>query len=197
MAWAWCGRWAPWRDCSPACGGASRGDLERWLRGGRRGGWEARRRQRRSWRRPEAAAWPALRGSLVASPRLDSRAWSGTTLGSSDPEVAPLDPFAGSCPAVWGLLVRHEWRRWSYGSSSCQDEDLPEALLHGSGRSGVFRKAPPANSTGRSCPEIAGSDEIRSGAPTFLFDRLVSEGALRSSADCFHHATWFLIPWWG
>jgi hypothetical protein len=88
--------------------GVSRGDLERWLRGGRRGGWEARRRQRRSWRRPEAAARPALCGSLVASPRLDSRAWSGATLGSSEPEVAPLDPFAGSRPAVWGLLVRHE-----------------------------------------------------------------------------------------
>jgi hypothetical protein len=74
MAWAWCGRRAPWSGSSPACGGASRGDLERWLRGGRRGGWEARRRQRRSWRRPEAAARPALRGSLVASPRLDSHA---------------------------------------------------------------------------------------------------------------------------
>jgi hypothetical protein len=74
------------------------------------------------------------------------------------------------------------------GSSSRQDEDLPEALLHGSGRSGVFRKAPPANSTGQSCLEIAGSDGIRSGAPMFLSDRLVSEGALRSSADCFHHA---------
>jgi hypothetical protein len=74
MAWAWCDRRAPWRGRSPACGGASRGDLERWLRGGRRGGWEARRRKRRSWRRPEAAAWPALRGSLAVSPRLDSRA---------------------------------------------------------------------------------------------------------------------------
>jgi hypothetical protein len=104
MARAWCGRGAPWRGCSPACGGASRGNLKRWLRGG----WEARRRQRRSWRSPEAAAWPALRGSLIASPRLDSKAWSGATLGSSEPEVAPLDPFAGSQPTVWGLLVRHE-----------------------------------------------------------------------------------------
>jgi hypothetical protein len=25
---------------------------------------------------------------------------------------------------------------------------------------------------------------------------LVLEGALRSSADCFHHATWSLVPWW-
>jgi hypothetical protein len=74
MVWAWCDRRVPWRGSSPVCGGASRGHLERWLSGGRRGGWEARRRQRRSWRRPEAAARPALRGSLIASPRLDSRA---------------------------------------------------------------------------------------------------------------------------
>jgi hypothetical protein len=76
MAWAWAGSAgplacrAPWRGCSPACGGVSRGDLERWLRGRRRGGWEVRRRERRS----EAAVWPALCGSLIASPRLDSRA---------------------------------------------------------------------------------------------------------------------------
>jgi hypothetical protein len=70
-----------------------------------------------------------------------------------------------------------------------QDDDLSKALLHGSGRSDVFRKAPPANSGGRSCLEIAGLDEIRSGAPIFLSDRLVSEGALRSSAGCYHHVT--------
>jgi hypothetical protein len=90
---------------------------------------------------------------------------------------------------VWGPLVRHELRRWSYGSSSSQDEDLLEALLHGSGRSDVFRKAPSVNSVGRSCLEIAGSDGIRSGAAMFLSDRLVSEGALQSSAGCYHHAT--------
>jgi hypothetical protein len=72
MTWVWCGHRAPWRGSSLACGGASRCDLEWWLHGGRRGGWEAQRRQRRSWRRPEAAAQPALHGSLVASPRLDS-----------------------------------------------------------------------------------------------------------------------------
>jgi hypothetical protein len=53
----------------------------------------------------------------------------------------------------------------------------------------VFRKAPPVNSIGRSCLEIARSDGIRSGALMFLSDRLVSEGALRSSAGCYHHAT--------
>jgi hypothetical protein len=31
----------------------------------------------------------------------------------------------------------------------------------------MFRKAPPVNSIGRSCLEIAGSDGIRSGAPMF------------------------------
>jgi hypothetical protein len=25
---------------------------------------------------------------------------------------------------------------------------------------------------------------------------LVSEEALRSSAGCYHHAIWFLVPWW-
>jgi hypothetical protein len=47
---------------------------------------------------------PALRGSLIASPMLDSRAWSGATLGSSEPEVAPFDPFAGAgrrCRDCW------------------------------------------------------------------------------------------------
>jgi hypothetical protein len=53
----------------------------------------------------------------------------------------------------------------------------------------VFRKAPPVNSIGRSCLDIAGSDGIRSGAPMFLSDRLVSEGALRSSVGGYHHAT--------
>jgi hypothetical protein len=38
----------------------------------------------------------------------------------------------------------------------------------------VFRKAPPANFTGRFMPY-------------FLSDRLVSEGALRSSIGCYHH----------
>jgi hypothetical protein len=29
-----------------------------------------------------------------------------------------------------------------------------------------------------------------------LSDRLVSEGALRSSAGCYYYTTWFLVPWW-
>jgi hypothetical protein len=66
-------------------------------------------------------------------------------------------------------------------------------IFYGSGRSDVFRKAPPVNSIGRSCLEIAGLDGIRSDAPMFLSDRLVSEGALRSSASCYHHATCFLV----
>jgi hypothetical protein len=48
---------------------------------------------------------------------------------------------------------------------------------------------------GTLCPEIAGSDGIQSGAPVFLSDRLVSEGALQSSPGCYHHTTRFLIPW--
>jgi hypothetical protein len=48
---------------------------------------------------------------------------------------------------------------------------------------------------GTSCLEIARSDEIRSGAPMFYWDRLVSEGALRSSAGCYHRAIRFNIPW--
>jgi hypothetical protein len=46
------------------------------------------------------------------------------------------------------------------------------------------------------CLEIAGSNGIRSGAPMFLSSRLVSKGALRRSAGCYHHLTWFLVPWW-
>jgi hypothetical protein len=49
---------------------------------------------------------------------------------------------------------------------------------------------------GTSCLEIVGSDGIRLGAPMFLSDRLVLEGVLRSSAGCYHHATWFPVPWW-
>jgi hypothetical protein len=42
---------------------------------------------------------------------------------------------------------------------------------------------------GASCLEIAGLDGIRSGAPVFLYDRLVSKRVLGSSASCYHHAT--------
>jgi hypothetical protein len=51
-------------------------------------------------------------------------------------------------------------------------------------------------SLGTSCLEIVGSKRIRSGATVFLSGCLVSEGALRSSTSCYHHATRFLIPWW-
>jgi hypothetical protein len=47
-----------------------------------------------------------------------------------------------------------------------------------------------------SCLEIARSDEIRSGAPVLLYDCLVLEGVLWSSTGCYHHARWFLVPWW-
>jgi hypothetical protein len=47
-------------------------------------------------------------GGGVASPRLDLRARSGATSGSSRLEVGPLVPFVGSRQAVWGLLDRHE-----------------------------------------------------------------------------------------
>jgi hypothetical protein len=40
---------------------------------------------------------------------------------------------------------------------------------------------------GVSCLEIAGSGGIRSCAPVFFSGRLVSEGALRSSAGCYYH----------
>jgi hypothetical protein len=46
-----------------------------------------------------------------------------------------------------------------------------------------------------SCLEIAGSDEIRSGAPMFLSGRLVSKGVLRSSTGCYDHTTRFLVLW--
>jgi hypothetical protein len=48
---------------------------------------------------------------------------------------------------------------------------------------------------GASCLEIPRSDGIQSGAPVFLFDRLVLEGALRSSAGYNGHTTRFLISW--
>jgi hypothetical protein len=53
--------------------------------------------------------------------------------------------------------------------------------LAGLSCSGRLRRRTPF---GDLCLEIDGSDGIRSCAPVFFSDRLVSEGALRSSAGC-------------
>ena len=53
------------------------------------------------------------------------------------------------------------------GSSRCQDEDYQMHVSIDLAGSVGFRKAPPAKSIGRSCPEIAGSGGIRSDAPMF------------------------------
>jgi hypothetical protein len=58
------------------------------------------------------------------------------------------------------------------------------SYTHLFGWSVVFREAPPANSTGRFMLEIVGSGGIQSCASVFFSDRLVSHGALRSSAGC-------------
>jgi hypothetical protein len=54
------------------------------------------------------------------------------------------------------------------GFLSRQDEDLPDACPPCSGQSVEFRKAPSANSLGRSCLEIAGSNGIWSFTPIFF-----------------------------
>jgi hypothetical protein len=59
----------------------------------------------------------------------------------------------------------------------------------GGGACSSASKNPSANSKWTTCLEIAGSDGFRSRATMFFSDRLVSEGARRSSADCFHHGT--------
>jgi hypothetical protein len=59
----------------------------------------------------------------------------------------------------------------------------------------MFRKAPPANSTRHVMPGDCwiGWDSVV--APVFLSDYLVLEGALQTSAGCYHHTTRFLVPW--
>jgi hypothetical protein len=57
---------------------------------------------------------------------------------------------------------------------------------------GILRRQ---TSLGDSCPKIVGSMEFGRNAPMSFPDRLVSEGALRSSAGCYHHVTRLLVLW--
>jgi hypothetical protein len=70
------------------------------------------------------------------------------------------------------------------GFFSRQEEDLPDACSHRSGGSAMFRKPSPVSPLGALCLEIADLNEIRSCAPMFLSDclvsRLISEGALQA-----------------
>jgi hypothetical protein len=70
-----------------------------------------------------------------------------------------------------------------------QDEDLLDAWSYWSSQSVEFRKAPPVNSTWHHMPGDCwlGWDSV---VRTIVFsDRLVSEGAWRSSIICCHYET--------
>jgi hypothetical protein len=63
------------------------------------------------------------------------------------------------------------------GSFLCEDGDLHVAGPSSSGRSGVFRKAPPVDVTLHLCMEFTGSGGIRLCAPMFLFRPFWSGGS--------------------
>lgn len=64
------------------------------------------------------------------------------------------------------------------GSFLCEDGDLPEVNPSWSGRSGVFRKAPPADVTVLFLPGVRWIGGIRSDAPMLLFRPIGSGGSI-------------------
>jgi hypothetical protein len=102
------------------------------------------------------------------------------------PPFSPLSLRHESLEA-WGLLVLPIMEA-ILGFFSRQDEDLPDACHHQSGGSVMFWKAPLVYSTRRFMPgEIAGSDGDSIMRIHIFYLTLVFEGALRTSASCYHH----------
>jgi hypothetical protein len=75
-----------------------------------------------------------------------------------------------------------------------KDGDLSDAGLSWFGRSGEFRKAPPANVTVHLCLGLLDRVVFGRVHPCFYSDRLVQERAMRSSVLCCHQLTFG--PWW-
>jgi hypothetical protein len=85
-------------------------------------------------------------------------------------------------------VVFFSWVGWikvdALGFLSCQDEDPMDACPDRSGWIGMFRKALPMSSIGHIMSGDCWFGGFGHAHPSFFYDRLVLEGARRSSVSC-------------
>jgi hypothetical protein len=157
------------------------------------------------WRTRMRIWWRALmRPSYLAVAQ--GHTWSGPGLGRGfdyagdlvQHVVLPFPPLSSwhEWLVAWGLLVLRIME-WSYDSSRTKMKirrmPIPIDLVGVSCSRNLHRCTP----LGASCLRLRSQMRFGNAHPYFLSNRLISEGALWSSASCYHHVAWFLGPWCG